>query len=142
MSKRRYTTSCLNFEIWLTIKGERKIISFGGKDILTKQRYLDTEDKEIQKALESNPFFGVYFTKSIEYDWMELEEKPKEAHAVVEEIPKLKTDKTLIERQFKNITEAKQWINKNHNVPYSKMKTKEQLVSEFANIGYQLILSI
>lgn len=80
MSKKRYCTSCSNFDITLIIDGKRCIVGFRGKDVLKKERYLDTEDKKVQKALESSDAFNVYYYKSTEFVWMEEaeEEEPKE----------------------------------------------------------------
>lgn len=125
---KRYCTTCATFDIHLEINSTRVVVPFEGRDVLQKLRFLDTDDKELQKALEATPAFNVYFYKSGEFDWMELEAKEEEeAH-----VDKSKT--------FKSVIEAKEWINKTHNIPYSRIKNMEALENEFSALGFQLII--
>jgi uncharacterized protein (DUF2344 family) len=75
----------------------------------------------------------------------EIKEEVKEyeiidsANELIEEInEELEEIKTPSLRVFPTAIEAKKWINVNHSVPYSRMKTADQLTAEFKKIGFEL----
>ena len=163
MNKVRYCSNCVSFNISLSLKAGRKTINFAGKDVLKKERYFDTEDEEIQQALESMKDYGTYFYRSNEFDWMKAEAKKvgkeegfmpdvetiqtisdlsevieKEVLANAEETKEPTPPVSLEPKSFKTNLVAQNWINKNHAVPYTKLKSKESLEAEYAKLGFQL----
>lgn len=78
MAKRRYKSNCSKLSVHIVVNGELVIHEFKGKDFYSKERFSDVVDPEVQKALESAPAFGVYFYKSSEFDWLEIEERDAE----------------------------------------------------------------
>jgi len=70
MSLKRYVASCSEYSTFLTLEDGREIkLYFSGKDVTTKKRFIDVTDPLIQKALEKSSKFGIYFTKSNEFNW-------------------------------------------------------------------------
>jgi hypothetical protein len=160
---KRYCTTCANFEIHLEIDAHEVVVPFNGKDVLLKLRYIDTENEQIQKALEANPAFNVYYFKSNEFDWMEFEntnevptieasepETPSVDEDLTEDNPETPNEPDLPEtpdppqdtkaplKEFGTVVEAKDWLNKTYKIPYNKLKNKEMLVNEFGLLGFDL----
>ena len=142
MSKVRYCSNCVSFDISLKLKAGRKTISFAGKDVLKRERFFDTEDVEIQKALEATKDFGTYFYRSGEFDWMKAE--ALKAGKEEDFMPDIETIKTLADllpmevKVFPNFLAAKSWLSKNYTVLYSELKSKEILTAKYAEAGFEL----
>lgn len=152
MSKVRYCSNCVGFDISLGLKAGRKTITFIGKDVLKKERFFDTEDEEIQKALEATKDFGTYFYRSNEFDWMKAETiKAGKEEGFMPDVETIDTISDLSEeikdaivpvslepKAFKTNLVAQNWINKNHAVPYANLKSREALTAEYAKLGFEL----
>ena len=95
-------------------------MKFNGKDIITKERFIDVEDPMVQQALEENEHFGSYFTLS-EYAIEEQTAPSETSHA---------------DMTFPNLKEAKEWINSTHGVSYSKMLNRIQVIQQFELLGF------
>lgn len=143
MAKKRYCSNCSEFNIYLPIGKEQINLRFHGKNSLTKERFVDIEDKAIQEALEKSPSFGIYFYKSNEFAWTEVEEKPIIEEPKEEEIitPTEETEQEIIEKEFTSGTKAKSWLNKTFNIPLHKLSNNAKIKNEFAVLGIDLILT-
>ena len=137
MSKVRYKTFCSRFDVHLKLDGGKKLIlEFKGKDVFTKERYLDVDDEEIQNALESIPAFGIYFNRSSEFDWMKKSVvEPEEAQ--LEEIKPTE----ILSKEFTTVGEAKTWINKNHNIPFNRLTNLASIEKEYESLNFKLSIT-
>ncbi len=137
-----------NYGISLTVNGGNVHVNFSGGrrfPVLTYGKY-STSNPDIQKALESHHLY--------DKDWT-LDETPAiiQEEVVVEPIQPVQEDegrivKTTVTTQNarivlepKNVQQAKEWLNKNMSIPYSKMKLRdhvfnvaEELKIEFINV--------
>ena len=138
MSIKRYIAHCSDYTTFLELADGRVIkFVFEGKDALTKKRFADVADPLIQSAIEQSKSFGVYVTKSHEFDAIE---DPKD-HVVIPGKQSTEVEANASEvKTFTSTNEAKAWLNENHGVTYNKLLNKEQTTNEYANLGYQLII--
>jgi hypothetical protein len=137
-----------NYGISLTVNGDNVHVNFSGGrrfPVFTYGKY-STSNPDIQKALESHHLYGK--------DWT-LDETPAiiQEEVVIEPIQPVQEDegrivKTTVTTQNarivlepKNVQQAKEWLNKNMSIPYSKMKLRdhvfnvaEELKIDFINV--------
>jgi hypothetical protein len=155
MAKRRYTSKCIKFSIHLDLPdGTHTVLEFTGKNVYTKERYIDVEDPKIQKLLEATEAFGEYFEKSSEFDWMEIEEKAKTKVIPEKIITTIEEETDTEEKQepgdeelqpekgkvkvFATGEQAKEWLNQKMKVPYKKLTNKAKMIEEGALLGYTI----
>lgn len=157
MAKRRYTSKSIKFSMHLDLPdGTHTVLEFKGKNVYTKERYIDVEDPEIQKLLEASSAFGEYFEKSSEFDWMEAEEtisNEVENESVPEDTTPENENETDIEDEsdvedekqeeskvkvFTTGTDAKYWLNQTLSIPTNKLTNKAKMIEEGALLGYTI----
>ena len=123
MAIKRYIAFCSSFSVFLLLPSKKEVkLYFEGKDALTKQRFVDVEDPIIQTALEADKGFGTYFDLSPE-------------HIEVRTAPSVIPDEVI---PFANAADAKEWINKNHNVSYKKLANKAQVIEQYNALGIKI----
>lgn len=150
MTLRRYCAKCSKFSISLILEDGRNItISFEGKDVIAKERFVDVEDKMIQEALEKTTSFNVYFYKSNEFDWMkEGDQIDTEKIMVIPAIavsnldPK-KEDQEVkkldpIKKEFSTVSAAKTWLHKDFGVSMAKLGNKTIVVEKALELGFEI----
>jgi len=132
-----------NYGISLTVNGENVHVNFSGGrrfPVLTYGKY-STSNPDIQKALESHHLY--------DKDWT-LDETPAiiQEEVVTEPIQEVvepsiikttvTTQNARIVLEPKNVQQAKEWLNKNMSIPYSKMKLRDHVfnVAEENNIEF------
>jgi len=144
MPIKRYSSPCVKFTINVKIDGKMTGIVFDRYNHDDKRRYADISDSCIQEQMEKSSDFNVYFRLdfSISDPDAEIEniiEAP--AKIVVAEAKKEEVNPLKEVKIFSAIIKAKEWINKNHGVAYSKIVNLERLVSEYSKIGFDLKIS-
>lgn len=146
---KRYCATCSKFSVYLDLEDGRNIkISFEGKNTITKERFADVTDPLIQKALENNEHFGSYFYLSNEFQWA-ANQDPEQLNGSVlipgliteNELPKTVQDegpREIVKKEFKNSTEAKNWLNKECKIPLGQLGNKVQIVKNGLEKGFDI----
>jgi hypothetical protein len=146
MEKTYRNLVCQNYGITLTINGVSSHINFsGGKrhPVISYGKYT-TADLETQKALESHHLFGKEWVLEggfVSTTVSEPEPEPEisqESRIIRDTVT---TGNATIVLEPKNVQQMKEWLNKNMNVPYSKMKLRDDVFNaandlniEFKNV--------
>lgn len=78
-----------------------------------------TADPRLQDAIEADKSFDLEF-KLLRTEGSENDLKPLQV------------------KVFNTNKEAKDWLNESHDVPYNKITNKEQLITEYKALGYEL----
>lgn len=104
------------------MKSMKKFVTFDGKDGETGLHFLVTANKEIQDALEGSTYFGVYF----ELDSVVREDVPEKVEPIV---PRIEP------RVFATVTEAKEFLIKDHAVTPSKIPNRLAVLNKAAELG-------
>jgi hypothetical protein len=147
MPLKRYSSPCKKITVNVKIDGKQVGIVFDRYNHDSKTRFVDVSDKNIQSQLEASPDFTVYFhldyTIADPIEVIPIEAKPIEVvKPVVPVIEAKKEVPTKEVKEFPNITKAKEWINKDHGVAYSKMANVEKVTSEYNKLGFDLKITI
>lgn len=151
---------CQNYGTTLTVNGQSVHINFSGgrrHPVLTYGKF-STSDPSIIEALESHKNYGKEWileeTPVMFYNEPEPVQMPDapETDAPETDAPvvtqsniiktTVTTENATIVLEPKNVQQAKDWLNKNKNIPYSKMKLRDDLfnVAKELNIDFQNVL--
>lgn len=123
MLTKRYNTPCARFQIQVKKDNTPVQLSFDGYDADQKRRFLDVTDYDIQRQLEASPDFNVYFfLEAFTWDSPVLQ-------------PEVKPVKVV---EFKNGTEAREWLYKEKKVPLLELKNKDKMVEIAKGLGYEI----
>lgn len=142
MEKTYQNLVCQNYGITLTINGVSTHINFsGGKrhPVISYGKYTTT-DTETQKALESHPLFGKEWvlegasaSTSVSDPEPEIQINP-ESRIIHDTVT---TGNARIVLEPKNVQQMKEWLNKNMNVPYSKMKLRDDVFNAAVELNIE-----
>jgi len=91
--------------------------------------YVTSKIKE-QELLEKNPAFNVLFTLE-EIIVVKPETKEKEVIVESESVPK--------DVEFPNANDAKTWLNKEHNIPFTKINNKAKVIATGQELGFNIL---
>lgn len=124
MAIKRYITSgSSEFTQYLTLPNGKELkVRFAGKDVHTKERFVDVDDVVVQEALESQKAFGVYFRLSKE---------------TIVEAYTLPVDSRL-EKEFATVRDAKDYLHLNHGIAYSELPNRIKVVEVFSGLGLSI----
>jgi hypothetical protein len=125
MITKKYSSPCARFYINVKIDKKQTQLSFDGYDTDLRKRTFETNDYEIQKQLEASPDFGLYFHLQ-EQSW----DGEKAEVPVIAEV--------VQDKEFKNSTEARDWLYKVLKVPITEITNKFKMVEKAKELGYNI----
>lgn len=127
--KKKYITRSLSFLITIKVDGKIKNIKFEKISSNFKGMSYITGDEKIQKALEATTAFGHSFTIDKKYNPEPEPETDEKANSnnKLESLP-----------PFNTVNEAKDYFNKEHGVPVSKLMTRAAIISEAEKLGFEV----
>ena len=105
----------------------------GLKHPVVKPCFYYTTDEKEQQLLESYAGYGVSFALEGSAEKADVIEPMKPIAAVVADKTEATTEKT-----FKNVQEAKDWLNDTYKVPFSQLTNKQKVVDEALKVGFIL----
>lgn len=114
-------------------------VNVGGKNIDIKFEKMSsnirgvsyiTDDENLQKALENTKAFGRSF--NVDKKFVSNEADLKDNKDMPEKI------QTLKEIKFLTVNEAKDFFNKKHGIPVSKLMTRAAIISEAEKLGFEV----
>lgn len=124
MIKKYISTGAIPLSIDIVHQGELLTFDFrGGKKhpVVIFPTFSTSSEKE-QSLLENHPSFKKSF---------KLLEIREEVNATKEEVKKIQPEVVT----FKNVQDAKDWLNKEHSISYTQLLNKEKVISAAQSVG-------
>ena len=129
--KKKYSTRSLSYTVAIKVDGKPRHITFEKLSSNFKGLSYISGDEKIQKALESTKAFGNSFTLDKKFRPEEEPSEPKEGGQTP-------TGEELTEKSFATVNEAKDFFNKEHGIPVSKLMTRAAIISEAEKLGFEV----
>jgi len=133
MSRKKYiSTGASPLSIDIMDRGVLHTFDFRGgfKNPIFKPPSFLTDKIREQELLENHPSFNVSF--KLEETFIEKPgSKEKKVIAELEAVPK--------DVEFRNTQEAKNWLNKQYNVPFTKINNKEKVIAMGQELGFNIL---
>lgn len=138
--------------------GQSYTIEFFNGYGLRNEGYFLTNNVEVQEALESDPRFNKSYrleeidnVNIAEYNALQELKKRKvvvpaeepKAEVITAETPAEPVDEVVAEEsknlEFDNAQTAKNFLNKEHGVPFSQMKNKAAILKSAEELGFKIV---
>lgn len=132
MNKRYVANNRQNLQIIVNLPKQQVTITFNSGYGLRREAYFITRNEELQKALEEDARFNKSY-RLAEIDNMNISEYNARKAIELSQMPEPTQD-----MEFRTNTDAKEWINRTHGVPYAKIVNKAMLTIEYAKLGITL----
>lgn len=129
--KKKYSTRSLSYTVSIKVDGKLQHITFEKLSSNFKGLSYITDDEKIQKALESTKAFGNSFILDKKY-------KSEEEFSELKNEGQTPPVNKLTEKSFTTVNEAKDFFNKEHGVPVSKLMTRAAIISEAEKLGFEV----
>lgn len=138
MSRKKYISTGANpLSIDKMDKGVLRTFDFKGglKHPVFKAPSYSTDKIEEQKLLEAHPSFNVSFKLEVTID--EPEPIPESKQEIGSE-----PEPEIKDMEFRNVQDAKTWLNKEHGIPFYKINNKTKVTKEALNIGINMLFEL
>lgn len=127
---KRYSSPANKFTIVVKKDGKPTPLQFLNYDADEKRRYTEVSDPDIQKQLENDSAFNVYF----KLDFIVQEEQKVE----MKEIEPIKVEKVFQVKEFDRFMDCKTWLYKEMNIPIYKIANKGVAVELAKELGFDV----
>ena len=134
MSRKKYiSTGASPLSIDIMDRGILHTFDFRGgfKNPIFKPPSYLTDKIEEQELLETHPSFNVSF--KLEETFVEQSGSKKKEAVILEQ------ESAPKDVEFRNTQEAKNWLNKNHNVPFTKINNKAKVIAMGQELGFNIL---
>jgi hypothetical protein len=133
MSRKKYISTGAN-PLSIDIMDEGILYSFdfrgGLKHPVFKPPVYVTSNVKEQQLLESYPSFNISF--KLEETFIEKSET-KEEEVIIE------MESASKDVEFRNAFEAKNWLNKEHNIPFTMINNKAKVIAKGQELGFNIL---
>ncbi len=102
---------------------------------LRREGYFITSNETLQQALEEDARFGKKY-RLAEIDGMLIEEYNARKALGLKDKSVEKEGQT--EKSFKTVQQARDWLNREHNIPFTVLGNKARITEKACELGFQL----
>lgn len=130
--KKKYTTRSLAYAVTINVDGKPIDVKFEKTSSNFKGLAYITDDEKIQKALESTKAFRNSFTLDPKF----VDDSLKKEEILNDNVND--NNDGMVEKPFATVNEAKDFFNKEHGIPVSKLMTRAAISMEAEKLGFEV----